>query len=122
MRGYYSKDQTLARDTKVSIAIDVHKESWYLSALSESPKPNHENRASSHGCLGGGNYPIRRHYINLEIGRNSTPTAPPLELRASTRLTAARDHSQSPPRTSPPPRLAGPQREGHSRCGRRQEP
>lgn len=50
MEGYYLKEKVLARGKKVSIGIDVDRQSWHLSALSESLKPNQKSRSSSHGC------------------------------------------------------------------------
>ena len=34
MNGHYAKEQTLARGKKVSMGIDVHAESWHVTALS----------------------------------------------------------------------------------------
>ncbi len=32
MKGYYGKEQTLARGKTVSMGIDVHAESWHVTA------------------------------------------------------------------------------------------
>ncbi len=33
MKGYYGKEQTLARGKTVAMGIDVHKENWHVTVL-----------------------------------------------------------------------------------------
>ena len=51
MRGYYFKEKTLARGKKVSTGIDVHKESWQVTALSEGEELFHSRIPADYPAL-----------------------------------------------------------------------
>ncbi len=51
MRGYYLKDPILARGKKVSIGIDVHKESWQVTAISQGEELFHGRIPGDYSAL-----------------------------------------------------------------------
>ncbi len=51
MKGYYVKERTLARGKKVSMGIDVHKESWQVTAISEGEEIFHGRMPGDYSTL-----------------------------------------------------------------------
>ena len=49
----YVKEKVLARGKKVSIGIDVHKESWQVTAISEGEELFHGRMPADYSALGG---------------------------------------------------------------------
>ncbi len=51
MGRYYLKERALARGKKVSIGIDVHKESWQVTAISEGEEIFHGRIPGDYSAL-----------------------------------------------------------------------
>lgn len=51
MKGYYLKDPILARGKRISIGIDVHKESWQVTAISEGEELFHGRMPGDYSAL-----------------------------------------------------------------------
>ena len=51
MKKCYQKDKTLARGKNVFIGMDVHKESWHVSARIDGEEVFHGNMPSEYGSL-----------------------------------------------------------------------
>jgi len=51
MKGYYVKGAVLARGKKVSMGIDVHKESWHVTAISAGEELFHGRIPGDYSAL-----------------------------------------------------------------------